>query len=179
VADRLEKYSNTAIFLHWLMFFLIFLMFVLGWYMVDLPKGSPERTYFFGLHKSIGLTLALLAVLRLVWRFVKKPPELPDIISNRQQRIANLAHNLLYSLMFIQPATGYISSSFSGYKTKFWGIPLPHWGWKDQVLNELCSDIHMACYMALLCLIVLHIAAAIFHLFNSQVEILKRILPYT
>jgi len=90
VADRLEKYSNTTIFLHWLMFFLIFLMFVLGWYMVDLPKGSPERTYFFGLHKSIGLTLALLAVLRLVWRFVKKPPELPDIISNRQQQIANL-----------------------------------------------------------------------------------------
>ncbi len=50
-----EKYSNFAIFMHWLMVVLIFTMFGLGWYMVDLPKGSPERTWFFTLHKSIGL----------------------------------------------------------------------------------------------------------------------------
>jgi len=50
-----EKYSNFAIFIHWLMVILLFVMIGLGWYMVDLPEGSPERTWGFALHKSIGL----------------------------------------------------------------------------------------------------------------------------
>ena len=50
-----EKYSTTAILLHWVMAILLFTLFGLGWYMVDLPKGSDERSWFFALHKSIGL----------------------------------------------------------------------------------------------------------------------------
>ncbi len=175
--DNQERYGKFAIFMHWLMVLLIFTMFGLGWYMVELPENSPERTWFFALHKSIGLTLALLALIRLGWRLSHKPPALPETIAPWKRRLANLTHNFLYVLMFVQPASGYISSSFSGFKTRFWGIPLPHWGWKDQVLNELFTDIHVASSIALLCLIILHISGTLYHLYNSQDFVMKRILP--
>ena len=174
-----EKYSNFAIFMHWLMVISIFTMFGLGWYMVDLPKGSSERTWFFALHKSIGLTNAMLVLIRLCWRLVHKSPELPGYIPQWKRTLANLNHNALYVVMFVQPVSGYISSSFSGYKTKFWGIPLPHWGWKDQMLNELFTDIHVASSVVLLCLIVLHILGALSHLFEPRDKILRRMLPFS
>ena len=59
---EIERYSTTAIIIHWIMALLIIAMIGLGIYMVDLPKGSDERSWFFALHKSLGLTLALLAI---------------------------------------------------------------------------------------------------------------------
>ena len=178
MARSTEKYSNLAIFLHWFMALLIFTMFGLGWYMVDLPKGSPERTWFFALHKSIGLTLALSVLIRLGWRMIEKPPVLPDFIPVWKSRLATMTHHLLYFLMFLQPVSGYISSSFSGYKTKFWGFPLPHWGWKDVLLNELFTDIHVGSSIALLFFICLHLAGAIAHMIESQSSIIKRMYPW-
>jgi cytochrome b561 len=172
-----EKYSNFAIFIHWLMVILIFVMFGLGWYMVDLPKGSDERSWFFALHKSIGLTLAILVIIRLVWCTMHKPPALPDNIEQWKQKLANLTHNILYLLMFLQPVSGYISSSFSGYKTKFWGYPLPYWGWKDQVLNELFTVIHVASSITLIGFIILHILGAVSHMIGTDQAVMQRMLP--
>ncbi len=139
---EIQRYSSTAIFIHWLMAVMIIGMIGLGIYMADLPKGSDERSWFFALHKSIGLTLAILVIIRLVWKVVSKPPFLPDFIAPTQKKLATTTHHLLYVMMFLQPVTGYISSSFSGYKTKFWGMPLPHWGWKAPELNKLLTTIH-------------------------------------
>ena len=159
------------------MVILIFIMFGLGWYMVDLPKGSDERSWFFALHKSIGLTLALLVVFRTAWRLSHKSPDLPATIEVWKQKIAYVTHNLLYLLMFLQPVSGYISSSFSGYKTRFWGYPLPHWGWKDQALNELFTEIHEISSILLLVLIILHILGAVSHIAHSEQAIIYRMLP--
>ena len=170
----IQRYSTMAIAIHWIMAILIFAMMVLGLYMVDLPKGSEERTYFFTLHKSLGLSLALLALLRLIWRFISKPPALPDYVAATQKKLATATHHLLYLMMFIQPVSGYISSSFSGYKTKFWGIPLPHWGWKSPELNELFTSIHEISAICLAVLLSLHIAGVIYHIKNKENELFKR-----
>ncbi|MGH8119868.1 MAG: cytochrome b [Gammaproteobacteria bacterium] len=175
--DKPETYSGGAIVIHWLMVVLIFTLFGLGWYMSDLPKGSPERTWFFALHKSIGLTTALMAVLRIFWRLTHTPPALPGNIEQWKRRMAEATHHLLYVLMFIQPVSGYISSSFSGYSTRFWGIPLPDWGWKDESLNQLFTDIHVASSIALLTLIVLHILGAVHHGINREDSVLRRMFP--
>ena len=176
MADQ-ERYNFTAIFLHWLMVILVITLFGLGWYMVDLPKGSDERSWFFALHKSIGLTMAILVLLRLIWRFKHVPPALPVSISKFKQKLAGLTHWLLYVSMFIQPISGYISSSFSGYKTKLWGLALPYWGWKSPNLNEFFTDIHVASSVALLCLIILHLSGVIFHVVEGDKRILRRMLP--
>ena len=172
-----ERSSRTAMFLHWVMAILLITLFGLGWYMVDLPKGSDERSWFFALHKSIGLTMALLALIRLAWRFTHAPPALPEFITGFKRQLAGLIHWLLYLAMFIQPVSGYISSSFSGYKTKIWGLPLPHWGWKSPVLNEIFTDIHVASSVTLLCLIVIHLGGVLIHVCGGEVSILRRMIP--
>ncbi|MBL1142368.1 MAG: cytochrome b [Proteobacteria bacterium] len=171
---EIQRYNNTAILIHWLMAIMIFAMIGLGFYMVGLEKGSDERSWFFALHKSIGLTLALLALIRLVWKLSSIQPALPDYIAPLQRKMATATHHLLYLMMFIQPVSGYISSSFSGYKTKFWGIPLPHWGWKNPELNDLFTGIHEISAFCLILLLLLHIAGVIYHLYKKQTDLFKR-----
>jgi|TARA_B100001996_G_scaffold162338_1_gene123808 cytochrome b561 len=171
---NIKRYNSVAIIVHWIMAILLLCMFVLGIYMVDLPKGSDERSWFFALHKSMGLTLALLALFRLFWKFISESPPLPDDVTTTQKIAAVSTHNLLYLMMFVQPTSGYISSCFSGYKTKFWGIPLPHWGWKSPELNQLFTSIHDISAVIFGLLIILHISGAMFHIHKKQFHLFKR-----
>ncbi len=169
------RYTGAAVCLHWIMVLGIATMFGLGWYMTDLPKG-PDRSWFFALHKSIGLTVAGLAVIRLVWRISHRPPVLPLVLPAWQAVAAGITHYGLYVFMFLQPVSGYISSSFSGYETAYFGIPLPAWGWKDKALNHLFNDIHESSSIALLSLIGLHAAGALWHAFRRD-GVVRRMLP--
>ena len=171
---QVERYNTTLIIIHWIMALLILGMIGLGFYMVGLEKGSAERSYFFALHKSIGLTLALLVAVRLFWRIRSGVPKLPETIKSYEKKLSAMVHHSLYLMLFLQPLSGYISSSFSGYKTKFWGIPLPHWGWKNKDLNNLFTEIHEICAFLLITLLVLHIAGVIHHVMKKETYILKR-----
>lgn len=172
------RYDNVAIFLHWTIMLLILSLFGIGWYMVDTPDGSLIRTKLFALHKSIGLTVALLIICRIAWRITHVSPLLPDTVQPWQKKLASLTHFLLYCLMVVQPLSGYLSSSFSGYKTRIWGVPLPQWGWKEPVLNQLFTDIHVVSSVSLLCLIILHVCGAFSHLFSRHGNVLPRMLPW-
>ncbi len=170
----IDKYSKPAVVVHWLMAILIILMIIMGMYMSDLPKGSEERSWFFALHKSIGLTLALLVVFRTAWKVAVSPPALPSVVSIKQRKLAMATHHILYLLMFLQPISGYLSSSFSGYKTKFWGIPLYNWGWKDPELNELFSEIHDISAYGLILFISIHLAGVAYHIHKKEHQLIKR-----
>lgn len=173
-----EKYTYIAIFIHWAMALLILGMFLLGWYMEDLPKG-PDRGYFFALHKSIGLTIALLLLARILWRIFHKPPALPLTIKTWQRKLATAAHHSLYLLMFLQPLTGYLSSSYAGYGTKFWGwFALPEWAEKNKELNDMFSEIHEAVSVVLLTVILIHIAGALAYLVSKHENVMRRMLPW-
>lgn len=171
---EIQRYNSTAIVIHWLMAIMILVMIALGFYMTGLEKGSAERSWFFGLHKSIGLTLAILVIIRLIWKIRSKSPALPDYVAPLQRKLATATHHLLYLMMFIQPVSGYISSSFSGYKTRFWGIPLPHWGSKQPELNQLFSEIHEISAFCLITLLCLHIAGVIYHLHRKETSLFRR-----
>ncbi len=171
---EIQRYSTTAIIIHWLMAIMIIAMIGLGFYMTGLEKGSDERSWFFGFHKSMGLTLALLAIIRLGWKIFSPSLALPDYVAPLHRKMATVTHHLLYLIMFIQPVSGYISSSFSGYKTRFWGIPLPHWGSKQPELNQLFTNIHDVSAFFLVALLLLHFAGVIYHLQKKETNLLKR-----
>ena len=171
-----DRYSSIAIILHWTVALLILVQFSLGWYMVDLPKGT-ERSDLFALHKSIGLSILLLASVRLVWRLTHNLPPLPTTMPRWQRELALHTHIMLYLLLFLQPLSGYLSSSFSGYKTSFFGIPLPHWGWKDLVLNELFTALHVVSSITLLLLIIAHTLGALLHALTPEDHVFRRMLP--
>lgn len=174
--SRSNRYTLIAVILHWAVAFLILVQFNLGWYMVDLPKGT-ERSDLFALHKSIGLSIFLLAAIRLIWRLTHSPPPLPEAISRWQRELALHTHIMLYVLLFLQPISGYLSSSFSGYRTSFFGIPLPHWGWKDPVVNELFTALHVSSSMTLLLLIIVHTLGALLHALTPGDHVFRRMLP--
>lgn len=171
-------YSLPAIVLHWVMALMIATLLVLGWYMVDLPRG-PDRGATFALHKSIGLTVFALLLLRLAWRWFRPPPPLPAELPAWRRSGAVVAHVLLYLLMILQPVTGYLSSSFSGHGTTWFGlVELPTWAAKDAPLNQFFSDLHAICAVTLIALIAVHVSGALGHLFGREDHTFRRMWPW-
>lgn len=176
-ANPPDRYDPVSIVLHWVIAVLILVLFLLGWYMVDLPKGSPERTSFFTLHKSIGLTVAALVVVRLAWRWRFPMLAPPAALGPWQRRLATGVHRALYVFMVLQPLSGYLSSSYSGYATRIWGVTLPQWAEKNPARNEFFTGVHELSSMVLLALIGLHLCGAFAFLFSRHANVLPRMWP--
>lgn len=163
--------------LHWLSAVLVLTLFGLGWFMVELPPG-PQRGYYFALHKSIGLSLFALLLARVGWRLGHAPPAFPGAVPRWRGVLARGVHLTFYALLVIQPVTGYLSSSFSGYRTRWFGLPLPHWGHENPPLNALFTELHVITSVTLLVLIGVHVLGALSHLASGEAALLRRMWPW-
>ena len=172
-----EKYTTVASTLHWVVVILVSLLFGLGWFMTDLPPG-PHRGFYFATHKSIGITLFIFMVFRLAWRLFNRPPSLAFPVANWKALLSKTVHFAFYILLFAQPLTGYLSSSFSGYDTSLFGYPLPSWGWKQKNLNDFFSAAHSLCSIAILVCVTLHVAGVASHVYQEGISFLNRIKPW-
>lgn len=164
------KYDRVQIILHWVIGLIILGMIALGLFMIELPKQSElppgeesVRAFYFLLHKSMGITVAMLIVLRVFWRLTHKAPALPDSIPKLQQKAAGAVHGFFYIVMVAMPVTGFMQSTYSKYSTKFWGIKLPRLAEADQEMREFYSQIHECLAFILIALIVIHLAAVVKH----------------
>lgn len=171
------RYTTTAIVLHWLMALLIFAAFPLGMYMQEL-KLSPVKLQLYSYHKWIGVTLLLLALLRVLWRTTHTPPALPGTMPRWQLLGSGAVHQLFYLLLLAVPLSGWLMSSAKGVQTVWFGIlPLPDLLEKDKALGNLLSSVHESLNYILLLLIVGHIAAALKHHYVDRDEVMARMLP--
>jgi len=172
------RYTHTAIALHWLIALLIFAALPLGIYMHDLPL-SPYKLQLYSYHKWIGVTVFMLAVLRLSWRITHRPPPLPGTMPAWERLAAESVHYLLYALIFIIPVSGWLMSSAKGFQTVWFGVlPLPDLVGKDKELGDLLHEVHEALNFALLGLLLAHAGAALKHHFIQHDDILVRMLPF-
>ncbi len=159
--------------LHWLTALLIFIQVPLGFYAESL-RLSPFKMDVFVWHKSLGMLVFLLLILRLLWRIKGTIPKTLGA-SRIQQRLAQLAHTLLYGLMVLLPISGWITSSAANIPVKlFWLIPLPALVGPDEALKSLAAEIHEISVFALLVILVLHIGAALHHHLLLRDNTLKR-----
>ncbi len=173
-----SSYSAVAIGLHWLIFVFIVANWLLGLYMVDLSL-SPQKLKFFSWHKWIGITIFLIAIIRVTWRITHPAPPLPDTLPRWQLLAAGLSHLLLYLLLFAIPLSGWLYSSASGIPTVYLGwIELPDLVQKDRHLADLLKIAHISLNSALFVLVLIHAAAALKHHFIDRDEILIRMLPF-
>ena len=186
-----NQYTKTAIVLHWLIGIGILAMFGLGWFMADIPKDQPKamsfdlfdlgvytwnmateatpRTFYFNLHKSVGITLLALIVLRLFWRITHRPPALLDTLTATEKKIATGGHHLLYLLMFALPITGLvmaINSKFE-YGVKWFGISLMN-GLDNKAIRESFVDVHEVVGIIMLVVIGIHVLGALKHKFIDK-----------
>jgi cytochrome b561 len=162
-SPAVDRYSRAAIAMHWILALALFAQLALGWWMLDLPKSPPGlRAGWFNLHKSIGLTIALLVVVRLVWRPTHDRPH--DLqLPGWQRSAARWAHGLLYACMLAMPLSGYLGSTFTRYPVRYFGWVLPQWNQDWPAAKQLMSDLHYALAWTFMALLALHVAAALWH----------------
>jgi len=159
-----QSYTRTAMILHWLIAACVFCQITLGLWMISIPKSPPgARAWWFNLHKSIGITLGVLILVRVLWRLAHRAPPLPAAMPRWERIAAKANHLLLYACMVTMPLTGYLGSSFTKYPILYFGMRLPSWGWDAPALKELCSQVHLTTVVIFIALIALHIAAALKH----------------
>jgi cytochrome b561 len=174
---QIERYGPVAQALHWLIAALIFVMLGLGYYMEDLPEGTGKLELY-GLHKSIGITIALLAALRLVWRLLNPPPPLPAGMRPWERRAAGIVHASLYLMLFMQPLVGFLQSNAAGVPVVLWGfVLLPALIGPDEALGETLIGVHAVGGNLLAILVIVHVAAALRHHFVLKDDVLRRMLP--
>lgn len=180
-----DRYGDVAVIFHWLIAFFIIGLLAIGKYMTSLDEADVVRFELTQWHKSFGLTVLFLSVLRLIWRFTHRPPPEPASIPHWQQRIASIAHTLLYVLMFALPITGWIMASASPLNIDtvlFNVITVPHLPPFSELPNkaDIAANFHEYHELAgnLLILILLaHVGAALKHHIIDKDTILVRMLP--
>jgi cytochrome b561 len=171
------RYERTAVVLHRIVALLIIALIAAGWYMVGIPKNTPERAFFFNLHRSLGIVTAIFIVMLIVWRIRHVAPLLLFAMPKREGMAGNLNHHPFYVLMVLVTLTGYLTSSFSGYGLKLFGIALPHWGWEDAALRDDFTAVQRITALIFAVLIAIHISAALKHLLFDKDGVFQRVLP--
>jgi len=156
----------SVVLLHWLVAASVFFLFISSWWMLSLPLPSADFTYRelpFQLHKNIGITLFIAVIAMAAMRFASLLRETRSA-QGWSARLAIWDHILLYVLLMLCCISGYLSSSYSGWATTLWWlIDIPAWAAENDDLNILFSEIHLWSCWSLLGLLMLHIAAAIYH----------------
>tara|TARA_B100000767_G_C19580433_1_gene457072 strand:- start:304 stop:831 length:528 start_codon:yes stop_codon:yes gene_type:complete len=148
-------------------------LFDLGIYTWELTKEATPRAFYFNLHKSIGLTIFVLIIFRIIWRFTHRPPALLETMKLWEKRLANLAHHGLYLLMFLIPLSGIIMSIGSKYGIKWFGIKIIP-GIDDSGLRVLFLEFHKIFGLLILCVLFFHIIGALKHSFVDKDGTLRR-----
>jgi len=173
-----DRYTTTAIVLHWLIALLLLGQFVFGLMLDDIPRGTPERGTYINLHKSSGILIGLLIVLRLAWRLMHAPPPLPANMPAWQRHAARLSHAVLYLCMLILPLSGYLASNFSKHGIKFFNlVRLPPWGPDDRTLYVLFNQTHHTTALLLALFVGLHVLAVAKHMLIDRDGLLWRMWP--
>jgi cytochrome b561 len=167
--DIEARYTTVAVTLHWLIALLVITQLTLGWTMIEIPREPVGvRASWFNLHKSIGITIALLALVRLGWRWRHPAPPLPDSVPSWQRRAAAVSHALLYVCLIGMPLVGFLGSTFSGYPIKYFGITLPAWGYQSDELKSFFSAVHLGLAWIFMTLIAVHVSAAMKHVLDGD-----------
>jgi cytochrome b561 len=191
------RYTKTAKILHWLIALGIFGMFALGWYMSELPKEGPKqmaydlfdwgiytwtlseeaspRTFYFNLHKSIGITILALIIVRIFWRLTHKAPAMLASYKAWETKLASGVHRLLYVLMLALPLSGLVMAVASKYGVKWFGLEFIG-GLDNTPLREVFKEAHEIIGVVILLIIILHILGALKHKFIDKDETLDRML---
>lgn len=172
-----DRWGGISQLLHWTIAILILVMAYLGLTMGDLPNG-PGKIQTYALHKSIGITILALVVLRVLWRLYAGAPHPVPGSPRWQERIAALTHAAIYLLLFAIPISGWILNSAAGFPLQWFHLfNLPHIVGENHGLHELAEEAHEIMFWILAFLVVAHAGAAFYHHLFQRDSTLARMLP--
>lgn len=171
-------WSTPIKLLHWLLAIAVIGMAVLGLWMKYGDLAPVQRIRLYNLHKSIGLTILALALLRLLIRLVdRRRPRMPPM--PRWQRVsATVSHVALYVVLIGMPLTGWLYNSASGFPLQWFGqFSVPALSGRDAELKALAGGLHFAGLCLLAAVLTVHAGAALKHHFIDRDDVLRSMLP--
>ncbi len=172
-----QHYRAGAKWLHWLIALLVFGMLGAGLFMTDM-RISPQKIQLYMTHKSVGLTVLALMLLRVVYRLKNPPPALPLDLPAWQKTASRITHILLYVLLFAMPISGWLMNGASGFPMKYFGlVRVPDLLARNQENLTLLKSVHFYIAWTLMAVIAVHVLAALKHHFIDRDSVLRRILP--
>ncbi len=178
IRNSSQTWGSLSIGLHWLTLILILGLALVGLNMDDLPNG-PQKIQVYALHKSFGLTVLALTVIRLSWRLFSVTPDTVPNTPVWQEWIAKLVHAALYVLLFAMPISGWLYNSAAGFPLKYFGLfSLPKLSGYDPQLKELARESHETIFYIMAVLLLMHAGAALKHHYLDKDNTLTRMLPW-
>lgn len=172
-----SRYGVVAQLFHWVLVILIIVQFILANRAHDLPLGVAKIAVL-AQHKSFGITILAVALLRLIWRWLNVVPAEPDDVPKWQRIAARISHVALYILLLVTPVIGWLMSSARNFPVSWFGlVTLPDFIAPNKRSYELLHETHELLAQTLFWLAVLHIAAALKHHFIDKDNVLRRMLP--
>jgi cytochrome b561 len=172
------RYSRVAILLHWVIAALILVNLYLGLFHEDMSK--PVRATMMFYHKSIGLTVLALTLVRLAWRLAHRPPPYDAALKRWEIGLARVTHWTFYVLLIALPLTGWLLVSTGGKPTSFFGLfgvpalPVSH----ADGPHDAFENLHTLFGYAMLGLVGLHVAGALKHQLEGHRQIFGRMQPW-
>lgn len=193
----LERYSAVAITLHWVIALVILAQIATGLWMTSaIHDAATQNQAFetFQLHKSLGLTVLALSLVRLAWRLTHRPPPLPANAKGWEKALAHLTHWAFYVLIIAMPLSGwlYVSTGWSHAFQRFFSAPTVVFGLFEaphlpgvatlseatrKSLGEATVESHEVLAYLTLALLVLHVGAVVKHLATDGAAVLHRMIP--
>lgn len=159
--------------LHWLVAGGIAFMFMHGFDMMRTPEA--ERLPQLNLHRSVGVTVFVLVLVRIWWRMRHPPPQIP--MPPVQAWIAHMVHLLIYALLVVNGIAGCVGWIASGDPIVFFGVPLAGGRTPSPQLNHLCILVGLTTARALIVAIALHVIGVLKHELFDRDEVLERMVP--
>ncbi|KRG86440.1 MULTISPECIES: cytochrome b [Stenotrophomonas] len=173
-----DRWGSVSKSLHWLIALLILALGIVGLLMGELPK-TPKYFWVYTAHKSIGITVLVLVVLRLAWRLYAGAPRPVPGTPGWQERVASATHWLLYAMMLAIPLSGWLYDSASGLRPfKLFGLlEMPKLVAPDEGAAQLSHALHEWGFWLLILVVLAHAGAAFYHHIQQRDTTLVRMLP--
>lgn len=172
-----DRWGAISQLLHWTTVVLIVAMAWIGLRMGGMPNG-PDKIATYALHKSIGLTILALVIVRICWRLYAGAPAPVAGTPRWQHAIASLTHLGIYALLLAMPISGWVVNSSAGFPLQWFGLfNLPAIAGRDQALHEQAANMHEWLFWAMVVLVVAHAGAAFYHHLFQRDATLARMLP--
>jgi len=169
-------YTLVARTLHWTTAVLILIIIPLG-VIIGYELGGPLQDQLYDLHRSLGVLLIPIVLLRLLHRGTRAPAPLPDHISGLQQLAAQTTHSLLYALLLVQPFIGWIATSAYRAEIPVFGLfELPPIWPEQRAFSDRMFLVHAVIGFAIAALVAAHVAAALHHHFVRKDRVLMRMI---
>ena len=173
-----DRWGATSPLLHWPIAVLTLSIGAVGLVMGELPR-SPKWFWVYTLHKSLGLTVLALVLVRIAWRLYAGAPPPVEGTPRWQARLASLTHGAIYVLILAMPLSGWLYDSASGLRPFRWfGLAeVPKLSPPHEALADAMHETHELLFWVLIALVIGHAGAALYHHFVRRDATLARMLP--